>query len=124
MSPEQVKPGDIIVVKPGERIPLDGVVTEGTTQLNTVALTGESLPREAGVGDEVFSGCVNLSGMVRVKVTKSYGESTASKIIDLVENASEHKSRSENFITRFARYYTPVVVIGALLLALVPPLLS
>ena len=124
MAPEQVKPGDIIVVKPGERIPLDGVVTEGATQLNTVALTGESLPREVGVGDEVFSGCVNISGMVRVKVTKSYGESTASKIIDLVENASEHKSRSEAFITRFARYYTPVVVIGALLLAILPPLIS
>ena len=124
MDAKQVKPGDIIVVKPGERVPLDGLVTEGATQLNTVALTGESMPREAVVGDEVFSGCVNLSGVVRVKVTKGFGESTASKIIDLVENASEHKSRSENFITRFARYYTPVVVIGALLLALVPPLLS
>ena len=124
VNPKEVHLGDTIVVRPGERVPLDGVVCEGASQLNTVALTGESMPREVGVDDEVFSGCVNISGVLRIKVNKSYGESTASKIIDLVENASEHKSRSETFITRFARVYTPIVVIGALLLALIPPLLS
>jgi Cd2+/Zn2+-exporting ATPase len=103
-------------------VPLDGVIIEGTTSLNTIALTGESMPREAGVGDEVISGCVNLSGVVRVRTTKSFGESTVSKILSLVENASEHKSQSEAFITRFARIYTPVVVFAALALAIIPPI--
>jgi len=124
LSPDQVETGEVIVVKPGERVPLDGVVCEGTSQLNTVALTGESLPRDITVEDEVFSGCVNISGVIRVRVTKSFGESTASKIINLVENASEHKSRSENFISRFARVYTPIVVFGAILLAFLPPLFT
>ena len=112
----------IIVVKPGEKIPLDGVVIEGTSALNTVALTGESLPRGVDVGDEVISGCVNLSGVLRVRVTKPYGESTVSKIIRLVEDAGEHKSQSETFITRFARIYTPIVVFAALALAIIPTL--
>lgn len=124
VSPEEVEIGETIVIRPGEKVPLDGVVTEGTTSLNTVALTGESLPREATVGDEVVSGCVNLSGVIRVRTTKSFGESTVSKIIDLVENANENKSKSETFITRFARVYTPIVVIAAIALALLPPLLS
>ena len=111
-----------IVVKPGEKIPLDGVVIEGTSALNTVALTGESLPRGVDVGDEVISGCVNLSGVLRVRVTKPYGESTVSKIIRLVEDAGEHKSQSETFITRFARIYTPIVVFAALALAIIPTL--
>ena len=110
------------MIRPGEKVPLDGVIIEGTTSLNTIALTGESMPREAGVGDEVISGCVNLSGVVRVRTTKSFGESTVSKILSLVENASEHKSQSEAFITRFARIYTPVVVFAALALAIVPPI--
>ena len=122
LPPDQVPVGSIIVVRPGEKVPLDGVVIEGTTALNTVALTGESLPREAGVGDEVQSGCVNLSGVIRVRTTKAYGESTVAKIIDLVEHATEHKSQSEAFITRFARVYTPIVVIAALALAILPPL--
>ncbi|MBO4826895.1 MAG: cadmium-translocating P-type ATPase [Prevotella sp.] len=124
MNPENVEAGSVIVIKPGEKVPLDGVVIEGSTALNTVALTGESMPREATVGDEVVSGCVNLSGVIRVRTTKSFGESTVSKIINLVENASEHKSKSETFITRFARIYTPVVVGLAVALALLPPLLS
>lgn len=124
VSPEEVEIGETIVIRPGEKVPLDGVVTEGTTSLNTVALTGESLPREATVGDEVVSGCVNLSGVIRVRTTKSFGESTVSKIIDLVENANENKSKSETFITRFARVYTPIVVFAAIALALLPPLLS
>ena len=123
-NPENVEAGSVIVIKPGEKVPLDGVVIEGSTALNTVALTGESMPREATVGDEVVSGCVNLSGVIRVRTTKSFGESTVSKIINLVENASEHKSKSETFITRFARIYTPVVVGLAIALALLPPLLS
>ena len=122
VDPAEVAVGEIIRVMPGERIPLDGEILEGTTTLDTVALTGESLPREAGEGDTVISGCVNLTGLLRVRVTKSYGESTVSKILELVENAGEHKSRSEQFITRFARYYTPAVVIAAVLLAVVPPL--
>ena len=122
VSPSSVAVNSIIVVKPGEKIPLDGVVIEGASALNTVALTGESLPRGVDVGDEVISGCVNLSGVLRVRVTKPYGESTVSKIIRLVENAGEHKSQSETFITRFARIYTPIVVFAALALAIIPTL--
>lgn len=122
ISPESVSVGSIVIVKPGEKVPLDGVVLEGTSSLNTVALTGESLPRDIGVGDEAASGCVNLSGLLRLKITKAFGESTVSKIIRLVEHANESKSRSESFITRFARVYTPIVVVAALLLAFVPPL--
>ena len=121
VSPDQVGVGDTIIVKPGEKIPLDGVVIEGASSLNTVALTGESVPRDVKEGDTILSGCVNLSGLLKVRVTKSFGESTASKIIDLIENAGENKSRSESFITRFARIYTPIVVIAALFLAFVPP---
>lgn len=122
ISPESVSVGSIVIVRPGEKVPLDGVVVEGTSSLNTVALTGESLPRDIGVGDEAASGCVNLSGLLRLKITKAFGESTVSKIIRLVEHANESKSRSESFITRFARVYTPIVVVAALLLAFVPPL--
>ena len=122
VSPDAVEVGAIIVVKPGEKIPLDGIVVEGRSALNTVALTGESMPRQVAEGDEVVSGCVNLSGMLRVRTTKVFGESTVSKIIKLVESAGEHKSKSEAFITRFARIYTPVVVLLALLLAAVPTL--
>ena len=124
VSPEEVELGETIVIRPGEKVPLDGVITEGATALNTVALTGESMPREAGVGDEVISGCVNMSGLIKVRTTKSFGESTVSKILGLVENANEHKSKSETFITRFARVYTPVVVFAAIALALLPPLFS
>ena len=120
VSPEQVAVGQVIVIRPGEKVPLDGVVIEGTSALNTVVLTGESLPRDVNVGDEVISGCVNLSGVLRVRTTKAFGESTVSKIISLVENAGERKSQSETFITRFARIYTPVVVFMAIALALVP----
>ncbi len=123
VGPEQVAVGETILVKPGEKVPLDGVVIEGSTSLNTVALTGESVPRNVTEGDEVISGCVNLSGLVKVRTTKSFGESTVSKIIDLVENATENKSKNETFITRFARVYTPVVVFAALALALLPPLI-
>ena len=122
VDPEQVGIGETIVIRPGEKVPLDGVVIEGKTNLNTVALTGESVPREVSEGDEVFSGCVNLSGVIRLRVTKSFGESTVSKIISLVENANEHKSKSETFITRFARVYTPIVVFAAIALAFLPPL--
>ena len=124
VSPDEVQVGEIIIVRPGDKVPLDGVIEEGATSLNTQALTGESLPREAAEGDSVISGCINLSGVVRVRTTKSFGESTVSKIIALVENAGEHKSQSEAFITRFARVYTPIVVFAALALALVPPLVS
>ena len=124
VSPEEVQVGEIIVVRPGEKVPWDGVVVEGTSALNTVALTGESLPRDVTVGDEVISGCVNLSGVLRVRTTKAFGESTVSKIISLVENAGEHKSQSEAFITRFARVYTPIVVFAALVLAVIPTLLG
>ena len=124
VNPEKVEVGETIVIKPGEKVPLDGVILEGATALNTIALTGESLPREVAEGDEVVSGCVNLSGLIKVRTTKSFGESTVSKIINLVENATESKSRSETFITRFARVYTPVVVFAALALALLPPLFS
>ena len=122
VSPESVGVGEMIVIRPGEKVPLDGVIVEGTSALNTVALTGESLPRDVNVGDEVISGCVNLSGVLRVRTTKAFGESTVSKIISLVENAGERKSQSETFITRFARIYTPIVVFAALALAIVPPL--
>ena len=124
INPAEVAVGSIIVIKPGERVPLDGVILEGTSALNTVALTGESVPREVGVGDEVISGCVNMSGVLRVRTTKSFGESTVSKIINLVENAGEHKSKSETFITRFARVYTPIVVGAAVLIVVVPWLFS
>ncbi|MDY6294625.1 MAG: heavy metal translocating P-type ATPase [Bacteroidales bacterium] len=124
MSPANVAVGETIVIKPGEKIPLDGVVIEGSTSLNTVALTGESVPRDAMVDDEVVSGCVNLSGVIKMRTTKTYGESTVSKIINLVENASQSKSRSESFITRFARIYTPIVVFAAIAVAVVPPLFS
>ncbi len=121
LAPEQVTVGSVILIRPGEKIPLDGVVIDGTSSLNTVALTGESLPRQVAEGDEVISGCVNQSGVLHVRTTKSFGESTVSKIIDLVENATEHKSKSETFITRFARIYTPIVVFAALALAILPP---
>ena len=124
VSPDQVEVGSVIVVRPGEKVPLDGVVIEGTSSLNTIALTGESMPREITVDDEVISGCINLSGVIRVRTTKNFGESTVSKIIELVENASEHKSQSEAFITRFARIYTPIVVCAAIAIAILPPLYS
>ncbi len=124
VKPETLRVGEIIVIKPGEKVPLDGVAVEGSSSLNTVALTGESVPRDVTVEDEVVSGCINISGVLKVRVTKSYGESTASKIIELVENASENKSKSESFIDRFARVYTPIVVFAAIALAFVPPLFS
>ena len=121
VDPDDVTVGSIIVVQPGEKIPLDGVVTEGSSTLNTAALTGESLPRDAAVGDEVISGCVNMTGVLKIRTTTAFGESTVSKILELVENSSSHKSRSENFISKFARIYTPAVCIGALVLAVLPP---
>ena len=124
VSPEAVAVGETIVIRPGEKVPIDGKVVEGSSSLNTIALTGESVPRDVSVGDAVVSGCVNLSGVLRVRTTKAFGESTVAKIIQLVEGADSVKSRSESFITRFARAYTPVVVIAAVLLALVPPLFS
>ena len=124
VRPEEVETGSIILIRPGEKVPLDGVVVEGTSSLNTVALTGEALPRDIAVGDEVISGCINLSGVLRVRTTKVFGESTVSKIIRLVEHAGEHKSQSETFITRFARIYTPIVVFLALALAISPFILS
>lgn len=124
VSPEEVKPGEIIVIRPGEKVPLDGTVIEGSTSMNTIALTGESMPRDVTVDDDVISGCINLGGLIRVRTTRSFGESTVSKIIRLVESADEKKSRSESFITRFARVYTPVVVIAAVLLAILPPLFA
>ena len=122
VDPQNVGIGETILVKPGEKVPLDGVVIEGSSSLNTVALTGETLPREVNVGDEVISGCINLSGVIRMRTTKTYGESTVSKIIELVEHATESKSKSEAFITKFARVYTPIVVFAAIALALLPPL--
>lgn len=124
IAPAEIAVGETIVIKPGEKVPLDGVVLEGTSSLDTVALTGESVPRGIAAGDNILSGCVNLTGVLRATVTKPFGESTASKILELVENASENKSKSENFITRFARVYTPIVVALAVLLAFLPPLLS
>ncbi|MDE7323841.1 MAG: cadmium-translocating P-type ATPase [Lachnospiraceae bacterium] len=124
VDPDDVEIGTIIVVQPGEKVPIDGVIVSGVSTLNTSALTGESLPREVGEGDEVISGCVNLSGLLRIETTKAFGESTVSKILDLVENSSMKKSKSENFITRFARYYTPAVCIGALALAMLPPMVN
>ena len=124
VSPETVSIGEIIMIKPGEKIPLDGRVLEGTSNLDTIALTGESVPRKIDVEDTVISGCVNISGMLKVKVTKNFGESTASKIINLVENASKNKSKSEAFITKFARFYTPIVVFVAIALSILPPVFS
>ena len=124
VSPEEVQIDEVIVIRPGEKVPLDGFIVEGSTSLNTVALTGETLPREVTETDEVISGCVNISGVIRVQVTKTFGESTVSKILNLVEHASEHKSQSEAFITRFARVYTPVVVFAAIALAVIPTLLG
>lgn len=123
VDPEEVSIGQTIVIKAGERIPLDGIVLEGKSTVDTAALTGESLPRDVAPGDDVISGCINQNGLLRVRVTKEFGESTVAKILDLVENASAKKAKAENFITKFARYYTPCVVIGAVLLALVPPLI-
>ena len=123
MNPDQVAVGKVIVIRPGEKIPLDGVVIEGSSALNTTALTGESMPREIGIDDEVISGCVNLSGVIKVRTTKNFGESTVSKIIELVEHATEHQSKSEAFITKFARVYTPIVVFAAIALAILPPLI-
>ena len=122
VDPDEVEIGSVIVVQPGEKVPIDGVIEEGRTSLNTSALTGESLPREVGVGDEVISGCINMSGVLKIRTTKEFGESTVSKILDMVENASSKKSRSENFISKFAKYYTPAVCYGALALAVLPPL--
>lgn len=122
VDPDEVEIGSVIVVQPGEKVPIDGVIEEGRTSLNTSALTGESLPREVGVGDEVISGCINMSGVLKIRTTKEFGESTVSKILDMVENASSKKSRSENFISKFAKYYTPAVCYGALALAVIPPL--
>lgn len=124
VDPDEVEIGSVIVVAPGEKVPIDGVVTQGSSTLNTSALTGESVPREIKQGDEIISGCINLSGVIRIKTTKEFGESTVSKILDLVENATSKKSRSENFISKFARYYTPTVCIGALALALIPPIIN
>ncbi len=123
VDPDEVKIGDIIIVKTGEKIPLDGVVVEGTSSLDTMALTGESVPRVVKTEDEVLSGCINKDGLLKIRVTKEFGESTVSKILDLVENASSKKSKSENFITKFAKYYTPTVVIIAVLLAFIPPII-
>jgi Cd2+/Zn2+-exporting ATPase len=124
VKPEEVAVGETVVIKPGEKVPMDGVVTEGESSLDTVALTGESVPRTIRIADDVLSGCVNLSGMIKAKVTKPFGESTASKVLNLVEHAAENKSRNENFITKFARIYTPVVVALAVIVAVVPPLVS
>ncbi|MDE7013982.1 MAG: heavy metal translocating P-type ATPase, partial [Kineothrix sp.] len=124
VGPEEVSIGEVILIKPGERIPLDGMVVKGASSLDTMALTGESLPRDVMEGENVISGCVNLSGVLEVKVSKNFGESTVAKILDLVENAGNKKSEAEHFITKFARYYTPIVVGLALLLALIPPLVS
>ena len=124
VDPDEVEVGTIIVVQPGEKVPIDGIIEEGNTTLNTSALTGESLPRQVKTGDEVISGCINMSGVLKIRTTKEFGESTVSKILDLVENASSKKSRSENFISKFAKIYTPAVCYGALALAIIPPLVS
>lgn len=123
VDPDEVEVGTVIVVQPGEKVPIDGIIIEGSTTLNTSALTGESLPREAKEGDEIISGCINMSGVLKIRTTKEFGESTVSKILDLVENSSSRKSRSENFISKFARYYTPIVCYSALALALLPPVI-
>lgn len=123
INPEEVNVGDIIVVKPGEKVPLDGIIVKGTSMIDTSALTGESVPKEIKEQDEILSGCINENGVLEVKVTKKFGESTASKILDLVENASSKKSKSENFISKFAKYYTPIVVVTAVLLAIIPPMI-
>ena len=122
VDPDEVEIGSVIIVQPGEKVPIDGVILEGSTTLNTSALTGESLPRNAGPGDEIISGCINMTGVLKIKTTKEFGESTVSKILELVENSSSRKSRSEHFISKFARYYTPAVCYGALALAILPPL--
>ena len=122
VDPDEVSVGSIIVVQPGEKCPIDGIVTEGVSTLNTSALTGESVPRDIKEGDEIISGCINMTGVLKVRTTKEFGESTVSKILDLVENSSSKKSKSENFISKFARFYTPVVCLGAVLLAFVLPL--
>ena len=124
VTPDEVAIGSVIVVQPGEKVPIDGVVEEGTSTLNTSALTGESLPREVQAGDEIISGCINMSGLLRIRTTKEFGESTVSKILDLVENSSSKKSRSENFISKFAKYYTPAVCYSALVLAFLPPIVN
>ena len=124
VDPDEVEIGSVIVVQPGEKVPIDGVIIEGSTTLNTSALTGESLPRNAKPGDEIISGCINMTGVLRIRTTKEFGESTVSRILELVENSSSRKSRSENFISKFARYYTPAVCYGALALALLPPIVN
>ena len=123
VSPDKISIGDIIIVKPGEKVPLDGTIVDGNSMLDTSALTGESVPREVNIGDEVLSGSINQNGLIEIKVAKSFGESTVSKILDLVENASSKKSKSENFISKFAKYYTPIVVVIAVLLAIIPPII-
>ena len=124
VDPDEVEPGAIIIVKPGEKIPIDGIIVEGNSSLNTGALTGESIPRDVACGDEVISGCINMSGVLKIKTTKPFGESTVSKILDLVENSGMKKSKSENFISKFAKYYTPAVCYSALALAIIPPVVS
>ena len=123
VDPDEVAIGTVIVVQPGEKVPIDGVVTDGSSTLNTSALTGESLPRDAREGDEVISGCINMTGVLKIRTTKAFGESTVSKILELVENSSSRKSRSEDFIAKFARIYTPVVCYSALALAIIPPVI-
>lgn len=122
VDPDEVAIGSVIVVQPGEKVPIDGVIVEGSSTLNTSALTGESVPRDAKCGDEIISGCINMSGVLKIKTTKEFGESTVSKILDLVENSSSKKSKSENFISKFAKYYTPAVCYSALALAILPPI--
>ena len=124
VDPDEVEIGTVIVVQPGEKVPIDGIVADGNSALNTSALTGESIPREVAAGDEIISGCVNLSGLLRIRTTKPFGESTVSKILELVENSSMKKAKAENFITRFAHYYTPAVCYSALALAILPPLVN
>ena len=123
VDPSEVQIGEIVLIKPGEKVPLDGIVIEGNTALNTIALTGESIPRDVEIGDMVMSGCVNISGVIKIRVEKEYSQSTVAQILELVENATEKKSKSENFISKFARYYTPAVVISAVLLAVIPPVI-
>lgn len=121
IDPDEASVGDIIIIKPGEKVPLDGIITEGSSSLNTTALTGESMPMDVSAGDSVINGCININGLLKVKVTKEYSDSTVAKILELVENSAENKAHTENFITKFARYYTPIVVILALILAFLPP---